>query len=1001
MYVMRKISYALFFCWLFTSLSAQNFGKVEGIRDNRQKLVYALINAHVIHPDKPEEKNVVILIQNGKILRIGQNLALPKEAVVVDLQGRRVYPAFVELNSSYGLSAPTTPPAVRNSAPEYERNDGKSAWGWNRAVKPYQQAAADYQHKKEDAAKLRKQGFGAVLTHHQDGIVRGRGALVALSDQRIESENMLRPWSGAFFSFDKGSSTQQYPSSQMGAMALLRQTFWDLDWYNKNPEPHAHLQLGVLKAAMSDAPLFFSSPDKLTSVRAVGLGQSFNYKFIILGSGDEYQNLEEVSKTKARWVIPVNFPSTPDMADPWIARQINLRDLKHWELAPYNFKALIEAGLEVAISGTGTENIFEALEQIHKTGIDEQTLLRALTSTPASFVNMKDQLGSFKPGAIANLIVTNGPITSKKTKILESWMMGDRHVEKDLLEISPEGTWLLTQTLRTDTLNIKPKGQFEIKFGTSETKEASGKYTFQENHLNLSFQIDQEIYTLKARLTANTQAVNVRLSSGSNPIDAQLIHVSSSQPAEKENENPSESDGPIDYKAHLVFPFQAYGRSERPKAGQYLLTNATVWTLEGEGICSPCDVFISGGKIMAVGTGLQAKPGVKVIDATGKHITPGMIDEHSHIAISRGVNESGSSISSEVRIGDVINPEDINIYRQLAGGTTMSQLLHGSANVIGGQSALVKLRWGFPASAYPIDGAPGFIKFALGENVKQSNWGDRMTVRYPQSRMGVEQFLYESFFRANAYRDERRKNKSTRVDLELEALVEILESRRFISCHSYVQSEINMLMKVADSLGFTVNTFTHILEGYKVADKMKHHGAHASTFSDWWAYKMEVNEAIPFNAALLWKMGITTAINSDDAEMGRRLNQEAAKVVRYGKDVPEVEALKTVTLNPAKMLRLDHRLGSIASGKDADIVLWDHHPLQTYARVEKTFVDGMLLFDREAHDREVAALEAERQRLMQKALKAASGGAKTAIPESEIDNEFHCDTLEEFHYHGH
>ena len=383
--------------------------------------------------------------------------------------------------------------------------------------------------------------------------------------------------------------------------------------------------------------------------------------------------------------------------------------------------------------------------------------------------------------------------------------------------------------------------------------------------------------------------------------------------------------------------------------------------------------------------------GAKVIDGTGKHITSGIIDEHSHIAISRGVNEWTQASTAEVRIGDVINSEDVNIYRQLAGGVTASQLLHGSANPIGGQSGLIKLRWGQTPEEMRIDGADGFIKFALGENVKQANWGDKNTVRFPQTRMGVEQVYFDHFTRALEYQAEwknhilkvnslskkdRSKVSPPRRDIELEALLEIIEKKRFVTCHSYVQSEINMLMKTAEHFGFRINTFTHILEGYKVADKMKAHGVNASTFADWWAYKYEVIDAIPYNAAILSEVGVTTAINSDDAEMGRRLNQEAAKGVKYG-GMSEEEAWKMVTLNPAKILHLDDRMGSIKSGKDADVVIWSDNPLSIYAKVEKTFVDGVCYYDQGEDKQLRQEIVTERARLIQKMIGEKNGGKDT------------------------
>ena len=298
--------------------------------------------------------------------------------------------------------------------------------------------------------------------------------------------------------------------------------------------------------------------------------------------------------------------------------------------------------------------------------------------------------------------------------------------------------------------------------------------------------------------------------------------------------------------------------------------------------------------------------------------------------------------------------------------------------------------------------ADGFIKFALGENVKQSNWGNEFRTRFPQTRMGVEQVYYDHFYRAreyskayktyNSYSEKDRRKSSLlsppRRDLEMDALSEILDSKRFITCHSYVQSEINMLMHVADSMGFTVNTFTHILEGYKVADKMKAHGAGASTFSDWWAYKYEVREAIPYNAALMSEMGLTVAINSDDAEMGRRLNQEAAKGVKYG-GMSEEEAWKMVTLNPAKLLHLDDRMGSVAAGKDADLVLWSDNPLSIYAKVEKTFVDGTLYYDREMDMERMVEMSKERNDIIEQMMEDKS--PSKAPPSSPEKPRYHCD----------
>jgi imidazolonepropionase-like amidohydrolase len=341
-------------------------------------------------------------------------------------------------------------------------------------------------------------------------------------------------------------------------------------------------------------------------------------------------------------------------------------------------------------------------------------------------------------------------------------------------------------------------------------------------------------------------------------------------------------------------------------------------------------------------------------------------------------------------MADVVDPKDLDLYRNLAGGVTTAQLLHGSANPIGGQSALLRLKWGETADNLLFEGADGFIKFALGENVKQSNW--QSFSRFPQTRMGVEQVFVDYFTRAKEYQKLKASKQAYRYDEELETLVEILESKRFITSHSYVQSEINMLMKVAEQFDFRINTFTHILEGYKVADKMAAHGVGGSTFSDWWAYKYEVKDAIPYNAAIMTNAGVTVAINSDDAEMSRRLNQEAAKTMKYG-GMSELEAWKTVTLNPAKLLHIDDKVGSIAIGKDADVVLWSGHPMSVYSKAEKTLIQGAVYFDIEKNKALRETIAKERMYLTKLMLDVKASGGATIAPVQNKKERFTCDTL--------
>ena len=437
----------------------------------------------------------------------------------------------------------------------------------------------------------------------------------------------------------------------------------------------------------------------------------------------------------------------------------------------------------------------------------------------------------------------------------------------------------------------------------------------------------------------------------------------------------------------VTFPNGAYGFSTLPKQKTTLFKNATVWTNEKEGILINTDVLVKEGKIHSIGKNLNNR-GAVIIDATGKHLTTGIIDEHSHIAAS-SINEGGHNSSAEVSIAEVVDDEDVNIYRNLAGGVTTIQILHGSANPIGGQSAIIKLKWGENSSNLLYKNAPKFIKFALGENVKQSNW--QSYSRFPQTRMGVEQLYMDYFSRAKEYGVIKNNGKPYRKDIEMEVLLEILNKERFISCHSYVQSEINMLMKVAESFDFNINTFTHILEGYKVADKMKAHGVGASTFSDWWAYKFEVNDAIPYNAAIMHEVGVVTAINSDSAEMSRRLNQEAAKSVKYG-GVSEEDAWKFITLNPAKLLHLDDRLGSMKIGKDADLVLWNNHPMSVYATAEKTMIEGTIYFDKDQDVQARKDIKVERLKLINMMHEMKNKGMATQPIKKTKKEILHCES---------
>ncbi|MGB2642985.1 MAG: amidohydrolase family protein [Candidatus Acidiferrum sp.] len=438
-------------------------------------------------------------------------------------------------------------------------------------------------------------------------------------------------------------------------------------------------------------------------------------------------------------------------------------------------------------------------------------------------------------------------------------------------------------------------------------------------------------------------------------------------------------------------PILAHSANPPDAPSVILIQNATVLTVS-HGTIEHGSVLIKDGKIVEVGKSIKVPKDAQVIDAAGQFVMPGIIDCHSHIAIDGSVNEGSISVSSMANTADVLNPDDIDIYRDLAGGVTVANILHGSANPIGGQTIVIKLRWGQPASKLPFEGAVPGIKFALGENPKRSNFSlPGQPKRYPATRMGVEETIRTAFAEARDYKkswddyDKRvaagdKNAVAPRRNLQLDPLVEVLEGKRYVHAHCYREDEILMLLRVAKEFGFKVRTLQHVLEGYKVADEIAESGTGGSTFSDWWAYKVEAYDAIPYNAALMTHRGVIVSINSDDAEEATHLNQEAAKTIHYG-GLTHEEALKLVTLNPAIQLGIDNRVGTIDVGKDADLVIYNHDPLSAYAVVQKTLIDGRVYFDRQRDIAERPALEKEKKDLMEKEKKAGEKKSDDKKPE--------------------
>lgn len=1014
---MRKLFSVLYLlsCILYLSAQETTF-KTNGPDDYREGK-HAFIHATVYLTFNKKIDDAILLIENGRVKAVAQaNFAgeLDGGYITHDMRGKFIYPSFIDIFSDYGM--PEIQKAKNQEDPQMESNI-KGAYGWNQSIHTDFHADRNFTVNDKAAEELRKIGFGTVLTNKKDGIARGTGAVVTLNNDK-ENFVLVKADASANYSFNKGSSTQDYPSSLMGSIALIRQTFYDAQWYKSSSDKKEfNINLEEWNNEQALPQIFDASGDWQKILRADKIGDEFGVQYIIKGKGDEYQRIDEIKKANAKIITTLSFPKAYDVEDPYKAQWISLEDLKHWELAPTNCASLAKAGIDFSITTSDLEKKEEFIASLRKAvkyGLDSSLALKALTYNPANFINVYDKVGSLEAGKLANFFITSKPLFDEKCEINENWIQGKRYEIKAFDQKDIRGEYMLTIAANTPTATFKlkvsgeansPKAQIIL----SDTVKLDAKLSYKDNDINLSFAPDKKT-TGKIRLTGTIDyAQKSWLGKGEYP-DGSWVAWNATQTKGPDADTTKPKRDTIDATKNLgkiIFPFVAYGNEEIPKQENFLLKNGTVWTNEADGVLQNTDVIIRAGKISSVGKNLACAD-CKTIDATNKFVTSGIIDEHNHIAIQQGVNEGTESSSAEVRIGDVVSCDDINIYRQLAGGVIGAQLLHGSANAIGGQSALVKFRWGFSPEKMKIENADGFIKFALGENVKQSNWGDRNRVRYPQTRMGVEQTYYNYFTKAKEYStpapEGGAKGKAVplsgvrgqRRDLELDALREILEHKRFITCHSYVQSEINMLMHVADSFGFKVNTFTHILEGYKVADKMKVHGVNASTFADWWAYKYEVIDAIPYNTAILTKLGITTAVNSDDAEMARRLNQEAAKSIKYG-GLSEIEAWKTVTLNPAKMLHLDKYTGSIKTGKDADIVVWSDNPLSVYAKCEKTFVDGILFYDSEKDLLKREEIKKERARLIQKMLEDKKAGSATQEPTKKENHEYNCGRFDEMH----
>ena len=902
---------------------------------------HALVGGTVVVKPGQELKNATVVIRNGLIEAVGRDVKAPKDARVWDAKGATIYAGLIESyhlagaagHSSSGGSADALGDSLTAGSINFLGVRGDEADQGNKgpsyqlnSIAPERQVAKGYRPSASSLKSMRELGFTAANLAPDKGIFRGWGAFINLADGNPNAA-VLRSRTTQHIAFEKqGGEDRRYPASLMGVIASIRQTFLDTDHhslttaaYEKNANgarrPEFNPALDALARARAEKRAFVIEPrDSLMIDRAGRLAREFKIDPILVATGQEWRRPKLAKLAARRFVVPIDLPVIHKLPNDEAWDGVALDTLRQWDWAAENPALLKRNGAEIALttfSLSDRKTFRKNLAQAIERGLSKADALAALTTVPAAFFNVSDRLGTIEKGKIANLtVVSGGDYFDPDNKIREVWIDGRIH------------------PIETPKLAAESKPN-------KGAKPAPGKNSKTEDRKDPADKSKSDAGKKKADL-ARLRAKRV------------------ARP-----------------------PLSGRGALASPKA--ILVKNATLWTCAPDGKLLNGSILIRNGRIEQVGRfKIEVDKDTLVIDAQGKHVTPGLVDCHSHSMIMGGVNEGTLPSTAMVRVGDVVNADSSNIYKQLAGGLTVANLLHGSANPIGGQNAVIKLRDGESPEALKFKGAPAGIKFALGENVKQSNWGDDHTTRFPQTRMGVRTFFANRFTAAKQYLQAwagHKKNGGAppRRDLELEALGEIIAGHRWIHCHSYRQDEILVFLRTMEEFGVTVGTLQHVLEGYKVADEIAQHGAGASAFSDWWAYKFEVYDAIPYAGTLMHNRGALVSFNSDSSDLARRMNLEAAKAVKYG-GLSEEEALKFVTLNPAKQLRIDQQVGSLEKGKHADFVIWSDNPLSTRAVCEQTWIDGKKYFDRALDAKRAAALEKERTALIAKAIKIADGG---------------------------
>ncbi len=973
-----------------------------GLRDNTPS-VYAVTNATIVISPGSVIENGTMVVRNGIIESVGSGIRPPADAWVRDLEGRTIYPGFIEMWAEIGIPDPDESGrrqlralnipaeyaelAAQFLAPPSEQPAASGALHWNPQVRSWFDVSSAYTYDEDKVKRYRASGFVLANAVPPAGIFRGRSAVVSLGEDD-NTRLVVKPDVAQAVSFERSRGLGgRYPTSLMGVISLIRQTFYDTQWYESAhsaytaggsglERPELNLALGsLIPAGSGRQPVIFDTGDEIGFMRALSLAGELGLDLWARGSGYEYRRLEVIRDAGVPVILPLNFPDTPDVESPESAMNVSLEDLRHWDFAPENPGRLSDAGVRIAITGSGLGSNTSFLERLRvavERGLDQDAALEALTLTPARLLGLEQHYGSLERGKAASFIVADGNIFEGSAKVEEVWIDGKPYEVTETGKTDLRGKW---------QAELDGIGEMEIEIGGTEArlrgtlkkgeKSSDLLRVGTDNHrITLSFRGDSLDVEGIVRLSA---AVSEKELYGIGELpDGSFINWKAVRLSDHEDSRNNESSKPSRMsELRMLYPSMEYGLEALPvMPDNVVVRNATIWTQGPAGRLENADMLVRRDRIVEVGRGLDVPRGAVVIDATGKHVTPGLVDPHLHSSIRGGVNEVGNNMTPETRITDVIEPDNIWVYRLLAGGMTTANLLHGSANPVGGQDAVVKMRWGALPGELLLDGAKPGLKLALGENVV------RNTNQYPNTRMGAEQIIRDAFQAAKDYleRQERWERDRTgippRKDLQLEAMAEVLRGERIIHAHAYRQDEMQMLMRLAEDMGFRIATFEHTVEGYKIADILREHGAGAIVWTDWSSFKVEAADGILYNARILLDQGVLTALHSDNTQLSTRMNWEAGKMLATGID--EIAAMDLITINPAKMIGVDEMVGSLEPGKHADFVIWSDHPLSGFTHAEQTWVDGRKYFDREQDMLLREEVRRERAALIQKAAAAAS-----------------------------